>query len=91
MAKENDEIKACTFKPMTNKKSEQYVYNNDYKNKDKFYERLYKEGEVKQQLLRNMQMIKDHKDVAQCTFHPDRALTERPKHNSSISSMGDHH
>jgi len=49
MQKENEELKACTFKPETNTKSTTLVdqSNNDYKNKERFYDRLYKEGETK--------------------------------------------
>jgi hypothetical protein len=53
--KENDELRECTFKPETNKKSTDIAHNQaEYTDKDKFYERLYKEGEAKDQYMRSL-------------------------------------
>lgn len=51
----------------------------NYKDKDKFYERLHKEGEIKGQYMRGLQMLKEHSEVNQCTFKPET--------NNSSSAM----
>lgn len=48
MQKENEELRDCTFKPQTNKKSMEIVAGDSkYSDKDSFYNKLYKEGENK--------------------------------------------
>lgn len=60
-------MRVCTFKPETNKKSKEMV-NDNYNDKEKFYERLYKDGEIKDQYKRTLKMMKDNAEVNKCTF-----------------------
>ena len=43
----------------------------EYCDKERFYERLHKEAESKDQYMRSLQIIKEHSEVNQCTFHPE--------------------
>lgn len=53
--RESEELKACTFKPETNHKSNEIAASqSNYKDKEKFYERLHKESEVKNQYMRGL-------------------------------------
>lgn len=56
LQKENEELKDCTFKPETNIRSQQLAekVQNDYMDKDQFYERLYKEAENKDKFKKSL-------------------------------------
>ena len=53
----------------------------NYKDKDKFYERLHKEGEIKDQYMRGLKILKEHSEVNQCTFRPETNLSSAIKEN----------
>ncbi len=54
MQKEMEEMKDCTFKPETNHKSQQMVNNQDYQDKEQFYDRLYREAETKDKYKKSL-------------------------------------
>jgi hypothetical protein len=68
MQKEIEEMKDCTFKPETNEKSKYMVAQQDYMDREQFYERLYREGETKEKYKKSLQMLKEHAETNGCTF-----------------------
>ena len=44
----------------------------NYQDKDQLCQRLYKHAETKGRYLESLKALKDHVELRECTFHPER-------------------
>jgi hypothetical protein len=79
LQKEREELRQCTFHPETNFRSQILVerQNLNYQDKDQLCNRLYKHAETKGKYLQSLKALKDHVELRECTFHPERITASR--------------
>jgi len=79
MLKESEEMRDCTFQPSTSRKERP---RGDYQ---KLYDRLYKDGETKNNYLKQLAVLKEYSEQAGCTFRPQTVSAK----NQTNGSLGD--